>query len=163
MTNPLIERANQFLSYFSLNRYVEKPLYELNLNQESMTEYLDSENLSIGLNQLNPFVSFKKINMDNLLLACFTVLQANKITEFVFEEQELIEILLYLEEHDLKQALISEVNTLTGHDFRTYDGILNCLSVQREDMPLGDQLPLTTFLQAYLCLIDKAKALKESL
>ncbi len=163
MTNPLINKANHFLSHFSLNRYVEKPLYELDLNQESMTEYLDSENLFIGLNQLNPFVTFKKINLDNVLRACFNVLQANEITEFIFEEQELIEILLYLDEHDLKEALINEVTTLTRHDFRTYDGILNCLSVQREDMPLGDQLPLTTFLQAYLCLIDKAKALKERL
>lgn len=163
MTNQLIERANHFLFCFSLNRYVEKPLYKLDLNQESMTQYLDSENLFIGLNQLNPFVTFKKISLDNLLRACFNVLQANEIAEFVFEEQELIEIVLYFEEHNLTQDLISEVNILTSHDFRTYDGILNCLSVQQEDMPLGDQLPLTTFLQAYLCLIDKAKALKESL
>ena len=163
MTNQLIENANHFLSRFSLNHYVEKPLYNLDLNQESMTEYLDSENLFIGLNELNPFVAFKKINMTNLLTACFNVLNANDITEFVFEEQELIEILMYFNDNNLKQELVNEVNRLTGHEFRTYDGILNGLSIQKEDMPLGDQLPLPTFLQAYLCLIDKANALKESL
>lgn len=158
MTNQLIERANHFLSVFSLNRYVKKPLYDLLLSQESMTEYLDTEDLYIEVNKLNPFVSLHSLDMYTFFSACFNLLEANNVTIFNHEEDELIEILYYIYDRKLENELIKEFHELTDLDFRTFDGILNCLSVQREDIPLGDQIPFASFFQAYLCLIDKNKA-----
>lgn len=158
MNNQIIHKANQFLTKFSLNRYVKKPLYKLDLSQEGINDYLETENLSIGVNQLNPFVSLHKLDMYTFLTACFNLLNTNNVTIFNQEEDELIEIIMYIYDRQLENELMKELQTLSELDFRTFDGILNCLSIQREDIPLGDQTPLASFLQAYLCLIDKDKA-----
>ena len=59
MTNNIIKQANNFLSRFSLNRYVMTPLNEVDLNQEPMIDYLKKESLYICMNDLVLLQSFK--------------------------------------------------------------------------------------------------------
>ena len=67
------------------------------------------------------------------------------------------------EEKKLQQEFLIELNKLTDYDFKEYDSVLNAMSVQNYFVPLGDQIPLTTFLRVYSNLLEKAKLLKESL
>ena len=164
MTNQLIEKANHFLSYFSLNRYVEKPLYELDLNQESMIDYIKRENLYIYLNDMNPLVFVNQVTFIDVLVSARAYVKLHNLDEdYYCNDMNLIEVLLYIEQNGNHQDFINEMTSQTGYQFETFEDILNCLTIKVTDMPVGGQLPVSTFLQAYLCLIDKAKALKESL
>lgn len=162
MTNQLINQANHFLSHFSLNRYVEKPLYDIDLNEESMIDYLKRENLYIRLNDLNPLVFLELVTYIDILMSVNSCLKEKTIDEN-YHSENLLEAFLYIEQNEYQQAFINEMTINTGYTFETFADVLNCFTISWSAIPLGDQLPVATFLQAYLCLIDKAKWLKESL
>lgn len=161
MTTKTIEQYNDYLSLFSINRDLNIPLTQVNLNEVGITEYLDRECYCIDLNGLSPFVTLNKIKMEHIFKACFNVLSNNDIT--IYQDNELVEIFFCFEERNLQQEFLNELNNLTDYEFKEFDSVLNAMSVQNYFVPLGDQIPLTTFLRVYSSLLDKAKLLKESL
>ncbi|NKC69090.1 hypothetical protein, partial [Vagococcus fluvialis] len=115
-------------------------------------------------NDMNPLVFVNQVTFIDVLVSARAYVKLHNLDEdYYCNDMNLIEVLLYIEQNGNHQDFINEMTSQTGYQFETFEDILNCLTIKVTDMPVGDQLPLSTFLQAYLCLIDKAKAIKESL
>lgn len=124
-----------------------------------MIDYLKKESLYICMNDLNPLVALGQVAYVDILMSVDTFVRDHSLSKDYYNEH-LIETFLYIEQKEKQQAFINEVIINTSYQFDTLDEVLNCLVLKGLSMPLGDQLPLSTFLNVYLSLIDKAEAIK---
>ncbi|MHC5268503.1 hypothetical protein ACYSNO_04850 [Enterococcus sp. LJL98] len=142
MTNNIIKQANNFLSRFSLNRYVMTPLNEFDLNEVSIIDYLEQESLSISQNDLSYPIALGQIEYEEILkiVQSFSDISSSNQDSNTY----LVDIFLQIKTNNLEQKFVKETRNQTGYPFDTFDEILNCLVLKNFYMPLGDQLPLAT-------------------
>lgn len=156
-----LNKIEEKISRLVLNRYLDNTLDTLNLNELTMTEYLEKEQINVGLNYRNSLVFLNYLSYADIYQGVISYHEREQIKHFHYDN--ILEVFRYVDEKQHQTKLLKAVYQYTGYRLNDFNDLLDCFVVKGEKIPIDDELPLSIFLETYNLLLEKAKILKESL